>query len=259
MAISGDTAVISAPAADTPVAKGMGMVYIFKRRNGDWVNTYDLYTNDGTSIFGEAVAISGNTVAVGAYGKAYVFEFTSGSWKQQAVLTGDGDGSRTDFGDSVAISGDTVVVGSPFDSTAAHDAGAAYVFQRFGDAWVRLQRIVASDAAAGDLFGRPVAISGNTMIFGVPTKNGVLRGGLRLGVRAPLTGLGSGKWVETQRLESANPTAGDYFGGSVAISGDTAVVGAPFENNQLTGGGVCVRASGWRLGPAGQAHRRGKK
>jgi len=128
-------------------------------------------------FFGSSVAISGDTIVVGASadgtaagtnaGSAYVFTRTGSTWSQQDHLFADDAASDDFFGSSVAISGDTIVVGASSDSTAAGThAGSAYVFTRAGTTWSQQDHLFANDAAAYDYFGYPVAISGDTIVVG---------------------------------------------------------------------------------------------
>ena len=124
--------------------------------------------------FGGYVSISGDTAVVGSpfdddgagnSGSAYVFVRSAGTWTEQAKLTASDPAAAKQFGRSVSISGDTAVVGSPFDDDAGESSGSAYVFVRSGTTWMG-EKITASDAAAEDLFGRSVSISGDTAIIG---------------------------------------------------------------------------------------------
>ena len=132
----------------------------------------------------------------------------------------------TTFGDSVAISGETVVVGASFDDGAAgFDQGSAYVFVRSGGVWSQQQKLEASDAAAGDFFGY---LGGDQRGDGRGRRveddgaAGVDQGSAYVFVRS------GGVWSQQQKLEASDAAAGDQFGDSVAISGETVVVGAPF-------------------------------
>lgn len=125
--------------------------------------------------FGNAVAISGNTMVVGARfdsttasqaGAAFVYVLSGGTWTQQAVLLAN-DGAIADkFGYSVAISENTIVVGSYNDDSPLSNAGSAYVFVRSGATWTFQQKLTASDSAADDQFGIAVAINGPTIFVG---------------------------------------------------------------------------------------------
>jgi hypothetical protein len=212
VAVSGDTVVVAAPIEDSNAtgvdgdqanndANGAGAAYVFVRAGGTWSQQAYLKASntDASDEFGYSVAVSGDTVAVGAFGEksnatgvdgdqannsmsfagaAYVFVRAGSSWSQQAYLKASNTGASDTFGDSVAVSGDTVAVGaSGEDSNAtgvdgdqanndANGAGAAYVFVRAGSTWSQQAYLKASNTDAGDLFGRPVAVSGDTVVVG---------------------------------------------------------------------------------------------
>jgi hypothetical protein len=191
----------------------------------------------GEFSFGYSVAISGNTAVVGApawvedLGTAYVFTRNAGQWtKQQTLLpiTGRSDNNWT-FGSSVAMTDDSVVVGSPTADVGDHaQQGCAYVFTRIPwlGLWVEQQRLVASDGAAGDFFGTSVAISADTVIIGVQKDD--------IGMHADQGSAyvftrGGGVWTQQQKLVSSDGAASDEFGVSVAVSGESAIVGAHWD------------------------------
>jgi uncharacterized repeat protein (TIGR01451 family) len=190
--------------------------------------------------FGYSVAVSGDTAVVGAayddlgsnadQGSAYVFVRTGSVWSPQQRLVAS-DGAAADaFGFSVAISGDTVVVGSHLDDGAGADQGSAYVFVRTGTTWGQQRKLTAQDGAAGDWFGRSVAVSGDTAIVGAPSDDvgsNPAQGSAYVFLRTGTT------WSQQQKLTAANGAFNDFFGGSVALSGDTALVGAPYKISYL--------------------------
>jgi FG-GAP repeat/HYR domain len=128
----------------------------------------------------------------------------------------------------VAISGETVVVGAGSDDGAAGPGqGSAYVFVRSGGVWSQQQKLEASDAAANDLFGGSVAISGETIVVGAGGDEGTAgssQGSAYVFVRS------GGVWSQQQKLLASDAGGGDGFGSSVAISGETVVVSAPVDN-----------------------------
>jgi glutamate synthase domain-containing protein 3 len=150
-----------------------------------------LIASDGgqSEFFASSVAISGDTVVIGApsddigstlsQGSAYVY-FRSGSvWTEQAKLTAS-DGAASDlFGTGVGISGDTVIVGAFWDNVGPNtDQGSAYIFTRSGSVWTQQQKLTASDGAANDALGFAVAISGD---IAIATAGGAARRGIRKG------------------------------------------------------------------------------
>jgi hypothetical protein len=150
--------------------------------------------------FGFSVAISGDTLVVGAWGEdssatgvngnqsdnsagssgaAYVFVRSGTTWTQQAYLKASNAAGDDGFGCSVAISGDTVVVGAANEDSSAtgvngdgtnngsNGSGAAYVFVRSGTSWSQQAYLKASNTDVGDAFGTKVAISGDTLVVGI--------------------------------------------------------------------------------------------
>jgi len=136
VAVDGDTIAIGADEDDDKGDKS-GSVYIFSRKDTTWTEQAKLTASDGTSgdNFGESVAISGDTLVVGADqgpsdgpGSAYVFKLVNGVWTEQRKLRASNGASEDKFGDTVAISGDTVVVGADQDDQNGEDSGSAYVY-----------------------------------------------------------------------------------------------------------------------------------
>ena len=176
LALSGNTAVLGAPGVDIGTNSRQGAAYVFTRIGTVWTQQQPRLTaNDGAADndFGGAVAVYGNTAAVGAQGngggRGAVYEFTYDgvSWTQQPKLTAD-DGKVGDkFGYAVALSGDTLVAGA---DNGNNQRGAAYVFTRLGS-WRQQQRLIANDGQNGDRFGFSVALSGETIVIGAPEED----------------------------------------------------------------------------------------
>ncbi len=236
VAISGDTVVVGAPFDADRAGSQQGSAYVFVRNGAVWSLQQKLLASDARSgfSFGDSVAISDDTIVVGAVltngptinfqGSAYVFVRNGGVWSQQQELFASDAEVNDRFGDSVAISGDTLVVGaSKDDGAAGGDQGSAYVFVRSGGVWTQQQKLISSDAAAGDNFGWSMSISGETVVVGAPFASGAAgsnQGSAYVFVR------NGGVWSQQQELIASDAAAGDQFGHSVAISGETVVVGA---------------------------------
>src|SRR6266498_3008445 len=231
VAISGETVVVGALFDDGAAGLQQGSAYVFARSGGVWTQQQKLLASDAAAgaLFGISLAISGETVVVGApgddsRGSAYVFARNGGVWSQQQKLLASDAAVGDAFGASVAISGETVVVGAIGDDGAAgRDQGSAYVFARSGGVWTQQQKLEASDAAANDLFGLSVAISGETDVVGAPLDAGAAgnsQGSAYVFARS------GGVWSQQQKLEASDAALGDQFGFSVAVSGGTVVVGA---------------------------------
>ena len=143
------------------------------------------------------------------------------TWTQQQELIAS-DGVASDyFGYSVSVSGNTAVVGAYHKNSAQ---GAAYVFVRSGGIWSQQQKLTASDGALGDQFGESVSVSGDTAMIGAPFKN-TQQGTAYVFVRS------GGVWTQLQELTASDGALGDEFGHAVFVSGDTAVLGAPGNND----------------------------
>ena len=249
VAISGDTAVVGASRNDDGGTQS-GSAYVFQRDQGgvdNWGQLKKLTASDAAAedFFGGSVAISGDTAVVGAVwnddggtysGSAYVFQRDQGglsNWGELKKLTASDAAAGDSFGDSVAISGDTAVVGASFDDDGGANSGSAYVFQRDQggvDNWGQLKKLTASDAAAGDYFGYSVAISGDMAVVGADgNDDGVTNSGSAYVFQRDQ---GSpDNWGELKKLTASDAAANDWFGASVAISGDTAVVGAKYDDD----------------------------
>jgi len=229
LAIDGDTLVVGAP-EEASLATGVngdeadndayasGAAYVFVRDGSNWSQQAYLKASNTNAAdsFGSAVAISGDTIVVGAPGEksvgagvgadegdnsgvgvgaAYVFTRRGSSWMQQEFIKSSNAGNNDDFGASVAIDGDLIAIGAPGEAStsagvngnqnnndAAH-AGAAYLFERNAATWSQVAYIKASNPGGQTMFGQ----------------------------------------------------SGDRFGGSVALHDGVLVVGAPFESSSSDG------------------------
>jgi hypothetical protein len=256
MSDDGNTAIVGAPNDDTGVTNA-GSAYIFTRSGTTWTQQQKIQASDKQvdDYFGTSVSISsdGNTAIVGAYGEdtgatsagatsagaAYIFTWSGTTWTQQQKIQASDKQAYDFFGFSVSISedGNTAIVGAYGEDTGGGDAGAAYIFTRSGTSWSEQQKIQASDKQASDQFGRSVSISddGNTAIVGAYLEDtgateedtGVTdAGSAYIFTRSGTT------WTQQRKIQASDKQAYDYFGWSVAISGDgnTTIVGAVYED-----------------------------
>jgi uncharacterized delta-60 repeat protein len=183
---------------------------------------------------------------------------------QQAYLKASNTGAHDNFGWSVAISGDLAVVGAPNEDSStiginnapnesAGDAGAAYVFERSGSNWSQLAFLKASNPTDQDRFGSSVSISGNTIVVGAHGENAI-----RNNAGAAYVFVWNGfYWSQQAYLKASNPQAEAFFGFSVAIAGDTLVVGAPQESSSSTGVNSTPNTSAGEAGAAYVFYRSG--
>ncbi|MDC3988437.1 FG-GAP repeat protein [Polyangium jinanense] len=236
VALSGDTALIGASLDDFVGNTDQGSAYVFVRSGGVWSQQAKLVAGDANDRFGSSVALSGDTALVSAprdsvagggtaAGSVSVFVRSGTTWSEQSKLTASDPGASDFFGFSVALSGDTALVGAWSDDHAGGvDAGSAYVFVRSGAVWSQETKLVA-DAAAGDHFGRSVALSGDTALVGSPDASG--SGRAYVFVRS------GAEWSQQAKIQAADAAGGDWFGYSVALAGDTALVGAANDDASM--------------------------
>ena len=189
-------------------------------------------------------------------GAVYVFTRTGTTWTQQAYIKASNTGAGDEFGRSVAISGDTLAVGAYREDSngtgvnsgteadnSLPDSGAVYVFTRTGTTWTQQAYIKASNTGAGDQFGFSVALKGNTLAVGalVEDSNATGVGGNETDNSASNSGAvyiftrTGTTWIQEAYLKASNTDAGDQFGISVTLDGDTLAVGAQNENGNGTG------------------------
>ena len=245
VAISGDLAVVGANTHG-----GIGAAYVFLQTAGTWAEDAKLTPADGAAAdaFGDAVALDGNTAIVGApsgpgampdAGAAYVFVDSGGGWMPQQKLFDPAGVNTQEFGYSAALSGNTALIGARNDPTSGASAGAGFVFVRSAGVWTLQQQLLAMDAATGDQLGSSADVDADTAILGAIGDDD---GGNGAGAAYVFTRT-AGVWTEQMKLVASDPAANNAFGWSVAVDGDTAIVGAPF----VAGGGaayVFVRSAG---------------
>jgi hypothetical protein len=202
-----------------------------------WIQQGELTATDGATpdYFGSSIAVSGNTVVVGApqhtvgsnstQGVAYVFVLSGGTWSEQAELTAPDGAAFDGFGSSVAIDGSTVVVGARGRTAGSNNSqGAVYVFADSGGTWSQQAELTASDGGAYNYFGNSVALSGSTIVVGAPghgTGSNTAQGALYVFTQSGTN------WSQQAELTPSDGEGYDQLGYSVAVSGSTVLVGAP--------------------------------
>lgn len=265
----GTRAVVGAPGDDTTGGTDAGSVRVYRRSGTAWAQDAVVLATGGAvgDAFGSSVSLSadGGYLFVGAplddvgvtgsnAGTARMFYFSGAAWTQQASFQMSLPRADDHFGASVAVSADGLyaVVGSPFtDPIGTTDAGVARTYARSGTTWTLLTTLQATDRAANDQFGTSVAISvdGARVLIGVPYDDttAVDGGSARVFLRSGTA------WAEEASLVPSDAGTADWFGYSVAFSGDAlrALVGAYADDTAVGGtdagsGRVFVRAgSGW--------------
>ncbi len=184
---------------------------------------------------GNSVSISGEYAMVGAWmdddpnsgsGTASIFHYDGSDWVQQAKLSTTNGWYSSWFGFSVSISGDWAVGGAPYHNAGGTQSGSAYVFQKpAGGPWVNMTetaQIIPGELSSDDHYGYSVSIDGDALLVGARKSN--------VGGAVYVWEFDGADWIEQAKLTASDAASNDYFGASVSISGDTALVGA-FSNN----------------------------
>jgi len=246
-------------------------VTIFRRTGAAWARDQVVFRPDGgLDSFGASMAVSGDTLVVGApfndrvvldSGTAFVYRRGWLGWVLEAALKASNAERSDDFGRTVAIDGDTIVVGADGEDSAASGvngtspgpednsqsaSGAAYVFRRSGTSWTQEAYLKASNTGPGDGFGHSVAIAGDTIAVGAANEDSAATGvngsspgqddNSMASAGAVYVFHRSGtSWTQEAYVKASNTGASDLFGDSVALSGDTLVVGASGEDSAATG------------------------
>lgn len=280
VALDGDTLVIGTTREDSAASgingnqsdnsgNNVGAVYVFVRSGGIWTQQAYLKASNPDNIdsFGTSVAISGNTIVVGAQGEdsnatgvngnqsdnsvaqagaAYVFVRSGTTWTQQAYLKSSTAGSNN-FGNSVAIDGDTIAVGAEGEDSAsagingseagtgAVSSGAVYVFTRSGTTWSQQAYIKSSNSQSGDQFGNSVSLSNDTLAVGAVFEDSAATGigGNQGDNSASASGAvyiftrSGTTWSQQAYVKASNAASGDNFGSSVSLDGNILAVGSP--------------------------------
>jgi len=273
VSISGDYAIVGAFEEDEDAVGGntvdrAGAAYIFRIVGGVWSEIQKIVASDRSAYdeFGYSVAISGDYAIVGAYrededaaggntlsdpGSVYIYVNNSGTWSEAQKITASDRADYDSFGKSVAIAGDYAIVGNMYDDedelggNTILGSGSAYILKNNAGTWSEVQKIVASDRGAGDVFGSSVAISGDHAIVGAYGDKDDATGGNSLSYAgsAYIFENSTGVWLETQKIVPSEREADDEFGISVAISGDYAIVGA-YQEDEDTAGGNTISDAG---------------
>ena len=215
-----------------------GSVYFYPRLSDSVGQPTRFLASDARSRdqFGRAVDIDGNWAIVGAsgaginannsgdYGGAYFFKYSNDSWNEMGRVNALDYGQNDGFGAVLAIDGDRAVIGSHWDDHSGYqDAGSAYIFERSGDNWTQVAKLTASDPAKNNHFGNSVAIDGDRVLVGAYFNSHA--GGDYAGA-AYVYEFSGETWSQVEKLTADDAQEADYFGASVALDCDRALIGA---------------------------------
>ncbi|UCD75009.1 MAG: hypothetical protein JSV91_14625 [Phycisphaerales bacterium] len=209
-------------------------LYRFDSEIAQWIEEINIEKPDSMD-FGYSVELEGNWLIVGAPGDeeqgwqagcAYVFRYDGSTWVQQQKLLASDGGELDYFGCSVAIDGDFLVIGADEHFFTHEGTGWAKVFHFDGSSWIEQQTLAAHDGEEEDRFGGSVAIQDDIILVGAIGDDN-FRGSAYCFVYDPDLNM----WVENQKLQASGGGGWDLFGRCVSISGDKAIIGEDFSDD----------------------------
>lgn len=249
VAVQGNTIFVGEPKA----FPSLGSVYVYQKDAGNvWQQTQiispDNVPSSQPNTFGQKIAVAGDYLFVSSYVRTYVFKKDNlGVWNKIQVINPSLTPGNASFlyVHSLSADGNFLIVGNTDVSTDANNqnlisntVGAAFIYENVNDVWTFKQKIVASDRAAYDNFGKSVSISGDKIVVGSQhdfdskgNYNLDGAGAVYIFKRNSVTGV----WAQAQKLVANDREGTAYFGGAVAIKGDNLVVGAAFASSDTKG------------------------
>ncbi|MEZ4699149.1 MAG: T9SS type A sorting domain-containing protein [Rhodothermales bacterium] len=194
--------------------------------------------------FGTAISLDGDRLLIGARGNdlkapnagiAYLFERqTDGAWVQTATLSASDGGQLDLFGAGVSLDGDRALVGAIFDVVNGYQSGSAYLLEQQADgSWLEAAKLAPVDGSIVQSFGSSVALDGDRALIAADftnLDNGALE---RAGAAYVFERQDDGSWIQTAMLTADEPEAWDFFGRSVALEGNRALIGVVGDSNAI--------------------------
>jgi hypothetical protein len=236
VSISGNYAIVGSYGDDVGANTDQGSASIYQLTGGTWVLMQKITDPGGAAgdFFGWTVSVSGNYTITGAYGdddfagadqgSVSIFQFNGSNWILMNKLTDAAGAANDRFGISVSVSGSYAIAGAYTDDVGANaDQGSASIYQYNGSNWVLMNKITDATGAASDNFGRSVSISGNYVIVGALNDDVGANPDQGSASFFQFNGV---NWVVMQKVTDAAGSLSDFFGVSVSISGNYAIVGA---------------------------------
>ena len=258
VAMSGDVVVVGAQLDDDACPGNefcqSGAAYVYRFDGTNWIEEAKLTASDvqWSAGFGRSAAVDGDVIVVAApldstpacttgipeqgfcfHGSAYVFRFDGANWIEEAKLVASDAANGDRFGEGfggVSVSGNVILVGAFRNEDTGNATGSAYVFRFDGTNWSEEAKLLASDAAAINLFGNSVSVVGDLAVIGAP---------FPLDASQPTRGPGAAyvfrfdgiNWIEEVKLTASDGANNDEFGSSVSLSGDMILIGARSDDD----------------------------
>jgi len=230
-AVDGDVMVIGTPWQNSGAGAQSGAAYVFENVAGTWTQVAKLTNNIAFSRYGYSVAISGDTIVVGApqetttviyEGAVHVYRKVAGTWGFEQKLVSATPHDTGGLGWAVAIDGDIIAAGG--EGGMSGNSGWAYAFHRTGSTWGASKNLAGVGQSGNDIYGRAVAISGTTIVVGsITDDSGATDSG-----SAYVFDYDGAAWSQTVKIAGAQNSG--YFGSAVAIDGDLLAVASYGDN-----------------------------
>lgn len=243
VSLFGDRALVGAPFDDNNDFES-GSAYIFEFDGSSWVETANFFPSDSIfdDAFGRSVSLFGDRALIGAPilnpnrftpGAAYVFDFDGTTWNETAKLVPSTGGRSDRFGFSVSLFGDRALIGMPNGDDNGSGSGTSFVFDFRNGMWAETAKLLPEDGSSGDTFGYAVSLFSDRALIGAYRDDDR---GSNSGSAYVFDFIGAA-WRETAKLLPVDGAPDDWFGWSVSLFGDRALVGAPQESFEGTGSG----------------------
>lgn len=227
--------VVGAHTANVQESSNAGTVHVYYFNGSTWYEDQELYASDhGTqNWFGISLDLNGKDLIIGStgddielnddQGSAYVFRYED-SWSEVQKLTASDGEESDDFGRSVSISGNTILIGSPeCEIDNVNYQGAVYYFNYSSGNWSQIQKLSIPTVNSFLSFGIDLALKGDTAIIGAEGQT--VGDNTYQGAAFIYTKNGS-TWTKDQELSASDGKENDYYGNSVSITNNFALVGA---------------------------------
>ncbi len=231
VAVDGDVLVVGVSKKDSAEFNS-GSAHVYRKSGVNWVleTVLSPATGNVNQRYGEAVAVHGGTIIVGAPGDwtaaifggaAYAYVFDGFEWKLQQTITANDISVQDEFGASVDVYGNWAIVGSPQHDGAGSNAGAAYLFSRSSGSWAQSTKL--QPALGGVRFGTAVALDQGTAAIGAPSAGS--------GGEVTTYTESMGSWALEDTLDGMDTASGDAFGTTLSLDQDTMAVGATGDDD----------------------------
>lgn len=238
IALQGNTVLIGSRLDDD---KGFnsGSVYVYTRHAGLWIEQQKLTAIDGSANdqYGLTLSLADNTAVIGApfdddngfdSGSAYIYTLKAEEWTLQQKLTATDAASGDQYGWSVALDGNSALIGARFDDDKGFNSGSAYLYSLDAEAWLLKQKLTAADGSDNDQFSWSVALDNNTAVIGARFDDDM---GINSGSAYVFTRSGD-SWGLQEKLTASDGAPGNQYSWSIALQGDTVIIGNPFDDNK---------------------------